>query len=40
MGGGWLVLRLRISRRLMKDRVREGYGERWARCRRDWVREG
>ena len=28
--GGWLVLRLRISRGLMKDRVREGerYSER------------
>ena len=33
MGVGWLE-------RLMKDRVREGYSERWARCRRDWVREG
>ena len=25
---------------LIKDRVRKAQGERWGRCRRDWVREG
>ena len=41
MGGGWLVgAKNKDQQGLMKDRVREGYGERWARCRRDWVREG
>ena len=41
MGGGWLVgAKNKDQQGLMKDRVREGYGERWTRCRRDWVREG
>ena len=41
MGGGWLGgAKNKDQQGLIKDRVGEGQGERWARGRRDWVREG